>query len=190
MRINIRVALHNSRYFFSHPLEVCSRSGSDIYGPLLERYQFVQEHCQVYSISVMYEVLQVSRSGYYAWHERPSSKRSMQNERLVAQIESIYQQSRQTYGSPRIHDKLQDQGVICGENRVSRLMREHGIAAEKKRKFVRTTDRRPGDSNHQLPIAPNRLNQQFEVDRPNAVWTADITARRPPISGPNRDGFI
>ncbi len=85
-------------------------------------------------------------------------------------IESIYEQSRRTYGSPRVHDELKDRGVYCGENRVARLMREHGITAEKKRKFARTTD-----SNHSLPVAPNRLDQCFEVDKPDAVWTADIT---------------
>lgn len=118
----------------------------------------------------MCDVLQVSRSGYYSWLQRPPSKRSAENERLVEQIKDIHRQSRQTYGSPRIHDELQDMKIICSQNRVARLMRQHGIAAEKKRKFIRTTD-----SNHALPVAPNRLNQQFEVDRPDVVWTADIT---------------
>ena len=118
----------------------------------------------------MCEVLQVSPSGYHAWLKRPKSSRSTQNEQLVKQIKNIHQQSRQTYGSPRVHDELQDRGVTCSENRVARLMRQHGIAAQKKRKFIRTTD-----SNHSLPIAPNRLDQCFDVDRPDAVWTADIT---------------
>ena len=118
----------------------------------------------------MCEVLQVSRSGYYAWLRRPPSKHSMQNKQLVQQIEDIHQQSRGTYGSPRVHDELLDQGVICSENRVARLMRQHGIAAEKKRRFTRTTD-----SNHSLPVAPNRLDQCFQADRPDRVWTADIT---------------
>ena len=118
----------------------------------------------------MCAVLQVSRSGYYAWLKRPKSNRSTQNEQLMKQIKDIHQQSRGTYGSPRIHDELKDQGVVCSENRVARLMRQHGIAGQKKKKFVRTTD-----SNHSLPIAPNRLNQCFEADRPDAVWTADIT---------------
>lgn len=118
----------------------------------------------------MCEVLQVSRSGYHAWLQRPPSKRSIQNKQLIQQIKDIHQQSRQTYGSPRVHDELMDQEVVCGENRVARLMRQHGIAAEKRRKFTRTTD-----SNHSLPVAPNRLNQCFEVNRPDTVWTADIT---------------
>ena len=88
----------------------------------------------------------------------------------MKQIEAIHEQSRQTYGSPRVHDELKDQGVICSENKVARLMRQHGIAAEKKRKFIRTTD-----SNHSLPVAPNRLDQCFQADKPDSVWTADIT---------------
>lgn len=69
-----------------------------------------------------------------------------------------------------MHDELKDQGVRCGENRVARLMREYGIAVEKKKKFIRTTY-----SNDQLPVAPNRLDQRFEADKPDAIWTADIT---------------
>lgn len=118
----------------------------------------------------MCDALQVSRSGYYAWLRRPQSKRSEENVRLVEQIKDIHQQSRQTYGSPRVHNELKDQGVVCSENKVARLMRQHGIAVEKKRKFIRTTD-----SNHSLPVSPNRLDQCFEVDRADAVWTADIT---------------
>lgn len=88
----------------------------------------------------------------------------------MKQIKDIYEQSRQTYGSPRIYHELKDRGVHCSENRVARLMQQHGIAVEKKRKFMRTTD-----SNHQFPIAPNLLNRQFEVSKLDAIWTADIT---------------
>lgn len=114
--------------------------------------------------------MQVSRSGYYAWLKRPESQRSQENKQLVKQIEEIHRQSRKTYGSPRIHEELKDRGVSCSENRVARLMQQHGIAVEKKRKFMRTTD-----SNHQFPIAPNLLNQQFEASKLDTVWTADIT---------------
>ena len=129
--------------------------------------------------------MQVSRSGYYTWLKRPESERSKENKRLVKQIKDIYEQSRQTYGSPRIYHELKDRGVRCSENRVARLMQQHGIAVEKKRKFMRTTD-----SNHQFPIAPNLLNQQFEASKLDAVWTADITGRRARISGLGRDGYI
>lgn len=118
----------------------------------------------------MCRVLQVSRSGYYTWLKRPESNRSRENRQLVEQIRNIHEQSRRTYGSPRVHAELQTMRVICSENRVARLMRLNGIAVEKKRKFTKTTD-----SNHQLPIAPNLLDQQFEVSKPDVVWTTDIT---------------
>ncbi len=69
-----------------------------------------------------------------------------------------------------MHDELGDRGVNCSENRVARLMRQHSIAVEKKKKFMRTTD-----SNHLFPITANLLNQQFGANRPDSVWTADIT---------------
>ncbi len=118
----------------------------------------------------MCRVLQISRSGYYAWLTRPESNRSRENRQLVEQIRDIHQQSRQSYGSPRVHAELQTMGVACGKNRIARLMRLNGIAVEKKRKFTKTTD-----SNHHLPVAPNLLDQQFEASRPDAVWTTDIT---------------
>ena len=83
-------------------------------------------------MSLLCEAMQVSRSGYYAWLRRPESQRSQENKQLVEQIKDIHQQSRQTYGSPRVHDELGDLGVNCSENRVARLMRQHGIAAERK----------------------------------------------------------
>ena len=134
------------------------------------RYPFIEDYCGQFSIAALCRVMQVSRSGYYAWLKRPESNRSRENRQLVEQIRDIHQQSRQTYGSPRIHAELQTMGVVCSENRIARLMRQHGIAVERKRKFTRTTD-----SNHYLPIASNLLDQQFEVSSPNTVWTTDIT---------------
>lgn len=118
----------------------------------------------------MCRVLQISRGGYYAWLKRPESNRSRENRQLVEQIRDIHQQSRQTYGSPRVHAELKTMGVACGKNRIARLMRLNSIAVEKKRKFTKTTD-----SNHHLPVAPNLLDQQFETNRPDAVWSTDIT---------------
>lgn len=114
--------------------------------------------------------MQVSRSGYYAWLNRPESKRNKENSQLVEQIRDIHQLSRQTYGSPRIYAELKSMAISCSENRVARLMRLNGIAVEKKKKFMKTTD-----SNHQLPIAGNELDQQFAAQIPNEKWAADIT---------------
>lgn len=112
----------------------------------------------------------VSISGYYAWKKRPESKRKQENKRIVAEIKVIHRQSRETYGSPRIHVDLREKGISCSEKRVARLMRNYQIAAKRKRKFVVTTD-----SKHDLPLADNKLNQEFQADRPDQKWVTDIT---------------
>jgi putative transposase len=119
---------------------------------------------------LMCRVLGVSRSGYYAWQRRPVSARRQANDRLLIEIGRVYQQSRRTYGSPRITDELNDSGIGCGCHRVARLMRQKGIRAKTVLKFRVTTD-----SKHALPVAENLLARQFTVTRPNAVWVADIT---------------
>jgi len=85
-------------------------------------------------------------------------------------IKVIHEESRKTYGSPRIHEDLKQQGRECGRNRVARLMVKAGLAAKTKRKFKATTD-----SRHKLPIAENVLNREFETRNANEVWLTDIT---------------
>jgi transposase InsO family protein len=119
----------------------------------------------------MCRVLQVARSGYYAWRDRPISTREMANQALLARIKEIHHQSRQTYGSPRVHRALQEKGLVCGHNRVARLMRQAGVRAKQAQPFRMVTT----DSNHSYPIAPNRLNQDFTAKHPNQKWLADIT---------------
>lgn len=109
-------------------------------------------------------------SGYYAWKKRPESARKQENQRIVDEIKVIHRQSRETYGSPRIHVDLGEKGIVCSEKRVARLMKSHQIAAKRKRKFVVTTD-----SRHALPVAENQLNQEFSASKPNEKWVTDIT---------------
>jgi transposase InsO family protein len=118
----------------------------------------------------MCQVLDISPSGYYAWRGRPPSRRQEENEALVEQIHTVHEQSRRTYGSPRITEELQAQGVSCSRNRVARLMKEHGIQVKVKPAFKVTTC-----SKHERPIAPNLLQQDFAVDQPNRVWISDIS---------------
>src|SRR5690554_4276791 len=118
----------------------------------------------------MCEVLGVSTSGYYGWRKRPLSKRQQENLVLLEEIKVVYERSRKTYGSPRIHRVLKDDGRVVGRNRVAKLMRENGIQAIQKRKSMRTTD-----SNHGFAVAENLLNREFHADAPNQVWLADIT---------------
>jgi len=118
----------------------------------------------------MCRVLGVSASGFYASRSRPPSRRSRANAELSERIRGIFQDSRATYGSPRVHYELRDQGERLGRKRVERLMREMGLKAQTPRRFRRTTD-----SNHDLPVAANRLDRQFLVETPDAVWATDIT---------------
>jgi putative transposase len=118
----------------------------------------------------MCDVLEVSKSGYYAWCSRPTSPRSQENERLSQQIQEIHQESRKTYGAPRIHASLKAKGFQAGRHRVARLMRQQGICVHPKRRFKRTTD-----SNHPFPIAKNMLNRSFSTAEPDKAWVADIT---------------
>jgi putative transposase len=118
----------------------------------------------------MCRLLQVSRSGYYEWCKRGESPRKKKDRDLKEMIHAIYIKHKKHYGSPRIHDELQDMGIRCSKKRVERLMRELGIRARHKRQFKVTTD-----SNHKYPVAPNLLNRQFAVNALNQVWVADIT---------------
>ncbi len=123
-----------------------------------------------FPIQRMCQVLGVSRSAYYAWQGRSLSSRAQANEALLTRIRVIHAQSRQTYGSPRIHAELRAQGVPCSRHRVARLMRRHEIQAWHKRRFRRTTRVNP-----RLAVAANHLNQKFAAERPNQVWLSDLT---------------
>ena len=89
---------------------------------------------------------------------------------MVIEIELSHKASDRTYGSPRVHEDLQEQGIRCGRKRVARLMRENGIRAKQARRFKATTD-----SDHNDPVAPNLLDREFHVDVPDRVWVADLT---------------
>jgi putative transposase len=118
----------------------------------------------------MCNVLELSKSGYYAWCKRPPSPRTQENKQLSEQIHQIHQKSRRTYGAPRIYASLKEKGFEVGRHRVARLMSEQGIYVQPKRKFKVTTD-----SNHPYPIAKNVLNREFTATEPDKAWVADIT---------------
>jgi transposase InsO family protein len=125
-----------------------------------------------YSVKLLCQTLGVSRSGYLAARERVPSKRQEQNKLLVDQIQEVYEANRSAYGSPRVTRELIDQGIPCNEKRVARLMRQEGLRGLcKKRYRPRTTD-----SNHDQPIAPNRLPNWLGEAQPDRVaWVGDIT---------------
>ena len=134
------------------------------------RYEFIDPHRSAFRVTKMCQVLEVSRSAYYAYRRRPKSLRERNNERLVEKITEIYHRSRRSYGSPRITAELHDQGICCGHNRVARLMRQNDIVAKRKRRFKVTTH-----SRHKLPVAPNLVDKQFSADAPDQLWVSDIT---------------
>ena len=126
------------------------------------------EHRESYQVKSMGEVLNVSRSGYYAWKVRQPSARQRADEELLRQIREVHSQSRRLYGSPRITAELKRQGFRCGKNRVVRIMREHSIwAVVKRRRFRRTTD-----SRHPYALAANLLVGRSQTE---GVWASDIT---------------
>jgi putative transposase len=134
------------------------------------KFAFISAEKAQYSVSLLCSVLEVSRSGYYAWCTRPPSQRAIDDRELAEDIRNIHDSSKQRYGSPRIHEELAANDTRVGRKRVARLMKENGLNARIKRRFVKTTD-----SKHDFPIAPNLLQRDFTADAPNEVWVGDIT---------------
>lgn len=118
----------------------------------------------------MCRVLQISRSGYYGWRDRPESERSRQERALLVEIRKVHASSREAYGAVKTWRALRRAGVACGKNRVARLRSLAGIEARRKRKF-----RLSYQSQHRLPPAPNLLRAPFLASGPDQVWVVDVT---------------
>ena len=128
------------------------------------------EHCHEYPITVLCKTLEVSQSGYYAWKSREPSQHCREDARLSADIQQIFVEHRQVYGSPRIHAVLKAQGIACGRKRVVRLMQTLGLSAQTKKRRKPTTRSTPGGR-----FAPNHLNREFAASVPNQKWVTDTT---------------
>lgn len=124
----------------------------------------------VYPVRSMSRVLEVSPSGFYAWRKRPPSKREQADAMLTQEIKKIHQRSKGTYGAPRIHAELAEQGWHVGRKRVARLMRTADLRGVSRRKAPRTTQRRP-----EAQPVPDLVQRDFTTSRPNELWVADIT---------------
>jgi putative transposase len=135
------------------------------------KFAFIRDQLAAYPVEVCCRVLEVSRAGYYAWRDRPASRRQARRQRLAAQIAVVHQENRCVYGSPRICRALKAAGEQACENTVAKCMRELGLCARRKRKFVPQTT----DSRHDHPVAKNILDRQFAAEKPNAKWVVDIT---------------
>lgn len=126
-----------------------------------------------HSILTLCLQLEVSASGYYDWQRRRvcPGPRAVEDQALVQEIVQIHARSRQTYGAPRVEKELRQQGRRHGRNRVARLMKQKDLCGRQKGRYrVQTTD-----SNHDQPIAPNRLAEAPKATAPNQLWVADIT---------------
>jgi len=133
------------------------------------RYRFIREQAARYPVRLVCRLLAVSASGYYAWRRRGPSARQQSNQALLAQIKKIHRGLRRTYGSPRVHRDLRLAGARCSLNRVARLMRQHGIRARRRRRYIVTTQ-----SGGSWRAAPNLLARRFQPGQVRA-WLADLT---------------
>ena len=142
-------------------------------------FSFIEQHTEVWPVTVMCDTLGVSPQGFYAWRSRPRSAQQQRRDALLVEIRATHAEVKQRYGSPRIHAELQAKGVPCCVNTVAKLMHDNGIRSKATQKFRNTTD-----SNHSLPVADNVLDRQFDASGPNEKWVADISYI------PTREGWL
>lgn len=136
------------------------------------KYTFIQAHRQEFDTAVMCHLLDVSRSGFYAWLHKPLSDRAVEDQRLLSLIRAAYAASHGVYGAPRIFLNLREAGETCSKHRVARIMRVNNLKARYGYRAPRYT---------QSPISlltPNTLQRGFTVPRPNTAWVTDITYAR------------
>lgn len=134
-------------------------------------YQFIEQHKQEFSITVMCGVLGVSKSGFYAWRKRSTCHHKREDAHLKQEIRQVFERHQGRYGSPRIHRDLYAEGITCSRKRVARLMREEKLSALHKRRRIVTTR---SDKTH--PVALRLLNREFSAKAPNRKWVTDITS--------------
>jgi transposase InsO family protein len=134
------------------------------------KFRFIAEHTGEFRIGKMCQILEVSRGGYHNYIKQRLTQRKLANIALLALIKKIWENSKRTYGTPRIHADLRAMGLKINRKRVERIMRANRIAAKTKRKFKVTTD-----SSHNLPVLENLVKQNFNPKALNKLWASDIT---------------
>jgi putative transposase len=138
------------------------------------RYAWIETQRDTYPLKRLCRVLQVSRSGYYAWRRRKPSTTAKRRQAIARGVQQSHRDSHGTYGYRRVHqDLIEDDEIACCRETVRQVMAELGLCGRHKRRFVKTTD-----SNHDEPIAANRLHRDFTATRPDQKWLADITYLR------------
>jgi putative transposase len=142
--------------------------------------RFIEQHKDQWPVRWLCQTLEVSPASYYAWRRRPRGTGEQRRDALLVEIRAVHAEFKARYGSPRMHEELVARGYACCVNTVAKLMRDNDIKAKTARKFrVRTTD-----SDHDLPVADNLLDRQFNPSGANEAWVADITYI------PTREGWL
>lgn len=134
------------------------------------RYQFIRVEKAHYPVTVLCQVLKISGSGFYAWMKRERQPRADREPQLLVMVRAIHTANEKAYGSRRMSQALRAAGEDVGRYQAGTLMKKAQIAVKQKKRFRVTTDSTPS-----YPVAPNRLNRQFDIDIPNTVWGGDIT---------------
>lgn len=134
------------------------------------RFTFIAAEKAQHSVTILCRCLRVTRSGYYAWRTRPDSAHAQRDRRLKVLVQASFAESKQRYGSPRIHRDLVEQDEAVSRKRVVRLMQEDGLKARQRTRFKCTTM-----SDHDQPVAANLLDRQFTAAAPNQRWVGDTT---------------
>lgn len=134
------------------------------------KYRFMEENRSRFTVAKMAAHFGISVSSYYAWRNRKPSPRAIKRAELENKVKSIFFNSHETYGSPRVYRELLKDGEECSLNTVAYIMRKMGLVAKAGRKFKITTD-----SDHPLPPSPNLIRQQFAARKPDEKWLSDIT---------------
>jgi transposase InsO family protein len=134
------------------------------------RFTFIAAKKAEHTVTILCRCLRVTRSGFYAWQRRPESIHTRDDRRLTVLVRASFEESKQRYGSPRIHEDLIEQDEHVSRKRVVRLMQEDGLQARARKRYKITTM-----SDHDQPVAANLLDRQFEAEAPNQRWVGDTT---------------
>ncbi len=130
----------------------------------------MNEYKKEFKIKTMARVLEVSRSGYYGWLKQKQSNRGQERMFLTENITRVFNESKRSYGSPRVYRQFKLEGISCGRHRIARLMRDLNLIARKKRKY-----KKPVTTRHDRSFAVNVLSQQFAYTKPNQAWVSDVS---------------
>ena len=134
------------------------------------KYGFIRDHAERYPVNLLCRLLDVHRSAYYEWKDRPGKVIGPEELALRRRMKALFAASRDSLGSRTMMKKLREEGFVIGRDRTRRLMKAMNLKVKPKRKYKVTTD-----SQHHLPVTENVLNRQFSPQAPNQVWGTDIT---------------